>query len=237
MSSGIIDVIKSAAVKAYEASNPVQMLYGTVTSVNPLTLKINSTLILTDEFLVLNGTVAEGDEVLVIKQQGGQKYIIMGNRTETVTEYVETGGETSSSNANVSSYGFICPLKDYTRISSYYGKRVAPKTGASTMHKGVDFAAPAGTKIYAAKAGTVLQTQSIKTGYGNSVKIQHDGGFTTLYGHMQKYIVKYGQKVSRGQLIGYVGSTGTSTGNHLHLGLYKSGGLVNPLLYIPSKYS
>lgn len=137
--------------------------------------------------------------------------------------------------------GFICPLKSYTRISSEYGMRVNPVTGVNKLHAGIDFAAPSGTPIYAAASGYVTTAGWNSSGYGNYVIIYHgkmtDGNaYTTLYAHMKAVATSQGKYVKQGELIGYVGTTGNSTGNHLHLEVWKGtskASAVNPRHYIP----
>ena len=139
--------------------------------------------------------------------------------------------------------GFICPLKSYTRISSEYGWRKNPVSGVNKLHAGTDFAAPAGTPIYAAASGYVQVAGWSSGGYGNYVIIYHgkmsDGvAYSTLYGHMRSVATSAGKYVKQGEIIGYVGSTGNSTGNHLHLEVWKGGSkanAVNPRGYIPMK--
>jgi murein DD-endopeptidase MepM/ murein hydrolase activator NlpD len=97
----------------------------------------------------------------------------------------------------------------------------------------MDIAASYGSPIYACASGTVT-TATYGTAYGYYVTINHGNGFSTLYGHMTRYTVKSGQYVTRGEIIGYVGSTGWSTGPHLHLTMYYNGALVNPLTYLPA---
>jgi len=147
----------------------------------------------------------------------------------------------SASKPQLSFSGFACPLKSYTRISSEYGWRKNPVSGVNKLHAGTDFAAPAGTPIYAAASGYVQVAGWSTGGYGNYVIIYHgkmsDGNtYTTLYGHMRSVATTAGKYVNQGDLIGYVGSTGNSTGNHLHLEVWKGGSkanAVNPRSYIP----
>ena len=137
--------------------------------------------------------------------------------------------------------GFICPLKSYTRISSEYGWRKNPVSGVNKLHAGIDFAAPAGTPIYAAASGYVQVAGWSSGGYGNYVIIYHgkmsDGNtYSTLYAHMRSVATSAGKYVKQGELIGYVGTTRNSTGNHLHLEVWKGGSkanAVNPRGYIP----
>lgn len=131
------------------------------------------------------------------------------------------------------SEGFLFPLpRDvYVVLTSPYGYRVHPITGNYTMHNGVDLACNYGTPIYASKSGYVT-TATYQYAYGNYVTINHMDGYSTLYGHMTYYVVEDGQYVDQGQVIGYVGSTGYSTGSHLHFTIYYEGSTVNPMNYI-----
>ena len=149
----------------------------------------------------------------------------------------------AASKPTLSFTGFICPLKSYSRISSEYGWRKNPVTGVNKLHAGTDFAAPGGTPIYAAASGYVQVAGWSSGGYGNYVIIYHgkmsDGNqYSTLYGHMRAVATSAGKYVQQGEVIGYVGSTGNSTGNHLHLEVWKGGSkanAVNPRGYIPMK--
>ena len=149
----------------------------------------------------------------------------------------------AASKPTLSFTGFICPLKSYSRISSEYGWRKNPVTGVNKLHAGTDFAAPGGTPIYAAASGYVQVAGWSSGGYGNYVIIYHgkmsDGNqYSTLYGHMRSVATSAGKYVQQGEIIGYVGSTGNSTGDHLHLEVWKGGSkanAVNPRGYIPMK--
>lgn len=113
------------------------------------------------------------------------------------------------------------------RISSSFGMRRHPLLGYTRMHKGIDIAAPWGAPVYAATDG-VVQFAGRSAGYGNFIKLNHGGAFGTGYGHLSRILVRGRQAVRKGQLIGAVGSTGMSTGPHLHYELYRNGGAVNP---------
>lgn len=126
---------------------------------------------------------------------------------------------------------WIRPLSNL-RVTSPFGTRVHPITGKTRTHNGIDFGAPAGTPIYATRAGTVTTAAYQAGGAGYYVRINHGDGFGSIYMHMTNYIVKTGQTVSQGQVIGYVGSTGLSTGAHLHFGVSYAGKYVNPMAYI-----
>ncbi len=118
---------------------------------------------------------------------------------------------------------------DGARMSSGFGMRRHPVLGYNKMHKGVDFAAPRGTPIYAAGSGVVTKASRFG-GYGNYIKIRHKNGLETAYAHLNKYAkgVKSGSRVQQGQVIGYVGTTGRSTGPHLHFEVLQNGKQVNP---------
>jgi len=116
-----------------------------------------------------------------------------------------------------------------SRMASGYGWRNDPFTKARKFHKGMDFTAPKGTPIYATGDGTVIRADGRAIGYGRHVRIDHGFGYITLYGHMTKYVVKRKQKVKRGDLIGYVGSTGRSKAPHVHYEVRKNGHQINPI--------
>lgn len=121
--------------------------------------------------------------------------------------------------------------KNLKRMASGYGKRIHPVYKTKKMHWGMDFSAPKGTEVYATGDGKVEKVKRSKRGYGNQVRINHSYGYKTFYAHLDKYIVKKGQFVKRGDLIGYVGSTGTSTAPHLHYEVVKGKKKVNPVNY------
>ncbi|MCC7231880.1 MAG: peptidoglycan DD-metalloendopeptidase family protein [Bacteroidia bacterium] len=131
----------------------------------------------------------------------------------------------------LSSIPAIMPVasKDLTHVASGYGMRVHPIYKTVKMHTGMDFTAPTGTEIYATGNGVVATVEYDGRGYGNNVIINHGYGYSTLYGHMSRIAVKPGQKIKRGDLVGYVGNTGTSTGPHLHYEVRKNGNPVNPV--------
>ncbi|MDF1488406.1 M23 family metallopeptidase [Tessaracoccus caeni] len=141
-----------------------------------------------------------------------------------------SGSSGRSSGSSTSDAGFVRPVSG--RITSKYGMRVHPVTGVYKLHDGTDFGASCGTKIKAAADGTVSD-RYYHSAYGNRLMISHgrvDGSYvTTGYNHATKYIVGVGDTVSQGQTIGYVGSTGYSTGCHLHLMVWEDGDLVNPM--------
>ncbi|MDA9106784.1 M23 family metallopeptidase [Flavobacteriaceae bacterium] len=125
----------------------------------------------------------------------------------------------------------IQPIKnnDLTRMASGYGFRTDPFNKSRRMHWGMDFTAPRNTPIYAASDGKVIRADSRSSGYGKHIRIDHGFGYLTLYAHLNKYNVKRGQKVKKGDIIGYVGSTGRSQAPHLHYEVQKDKKRVNPI--------
>lgn len=126
--------------------------------------------------------------------------------------------------------GFLTPLSSYV-VTCAFGPRIHPITGSYGNHTGVDLAANSGTSIYASKSGTVI-VAAVSSAYGNYVVISHGSGQATLYAHMSSMAVSSGDYVAQGQVIGYVGSTGWSTGPHLHFEVILDGEYVNPMNYI-----
>jgi murein DD-endopeptidase MepM/ murein hydrolase activator NlpD len=121
--------------------------------------------------------------------------------------------------------------KDLSRIASGFGYRIDPVYKTVKMHAGLDFAAPQGTPIYATANGTITTGGNSGNGYGNHVVINHGYGYETLYGHMVRVKAKPGQKIKRGEIIGWVGSTGKSTGPHCHYEVHKNGQPVDPVYF------
>ena len=123
------------------------------------------------------------------------------------------------------------PNKDLKRMASGYGYRIDPFYKTRKMHAGMDFTAPSGTKIHSTGDGVVESVKVMRWGYGKHIVIDHGYGYKTLYAHMSKFNVKVGQKVTRGQTIGFVGSTGKSTAPHLHYEVIVNGQKRNPANY------
>ena len=121
--------------------------------------------------------------------------------------------------------------KNMKRVASGFGYRIDPLYKDSRLHAGLDFSAPTGTPIYATADGEVQIAGFNTDGYGNKVVINHGYGFQTLYAHMVRVIARVGQSIKRGEVIGYVGSTGKSTGSHLHYEVIKRGTKVDPVYY------
>ena len=146
-----------------------------------------------------------------------------GNKEET-----ESTQPTESAKPATATWLVPC---SYRMLTSPFGERNAPTAGASTNHQGVDLAGPEGTPIYASRTG-VVTIAKFSNSAGYYVTINHGDGFSSVYMHMTHYVVSKGQAVSAGQVIGYMGSTGISTGSHLHFGILYNGKYVNPANYV-----
>ena len=188
-----------------------------------------------DEFQALIDESEELQSDLMKEIAQAEKDLKAAEYKEWLATYVPTtrpsGTDTTPSTQAPSSSGWIKPLKSYT-FTSAFGMRLHPIKKKWLMHEGVDLSAPQGTPIYAAKSGKVTTTSYQEGGAGYYVSINHGDGFASIYMHMTHYIVKPGDYVSAGQVIGYVGSTGGSTGPHLHFGISYKGTYVNPMNYI-----
>lgn len=149
------------------------------------------------------------------------------------TSYNEIDGLIKNKEALLSHTPAIQPVsnKDLNRIASGFGYRIDPVYKTIKMHAGLDFAAPQGTPIYATADGTVATAGNTGNGYGNHVVIRHGYGYETLYGHMVKVKARSGQAVKRGEIIGWVGSTGKSTGPHCHYEVHKNGNKIDPVYF------
>jgi len=199
---------------------------------------------------LLRELIAKGEEFELMLEQSEEeqdalmKEIAQAEKDLKAAEYKEwlatyvppttrptvSSGSTKPSTSAPSSSGWVCPVPYYT-LTSPFGMRVHPISGKWKMHNGVDMACAQGTPIYAAKSGKVT-VASWQNSAGNYVSINHGDGFSSIYMHMTHYIVSPGQYVNAGQVIGYVGSTGGSTGPHLHFGISYNGSYVNPMQYI-----
>lgn len=147
-----------------------------------------------------------------------------------VASGITIGSKTAAKIAATASIPSRLPIEG-SRFSSLYGSRIHPVTGGRKNHDGIDMAAPSGTPIYATADGTVEMAQWYG-GYGNYVQLAHGGSYETRYGHMSRMNVSAGQQVKKGDLIGWVGSTGRSTGAHLHYEVRIGGQSVDPMPYL-----
>ena len=188
-----------------------------------------------EEFQALIDESEELQDQLMAEIAQAEKDLKEAEYQEWLATYVPPttypSDDTRPSTSAPSSSGWVCPVPYYT-LTSPFGMRIHPIRGTWKMHNGVDLAAAQGTPIYAAKSGKVTVTSFQAGGAGYYVSINHGDGFSSVYMHMTHYIVSPGQYVTAGQVIGYVGSTGGSTGPHLHFGISYNGTYVNPMNYI-----
>lgn len=156
----------------------------------------------------------------------------MAAQSKSYTELIELAKQKDDFNSSIPAIQPVSKSNQKVRLASGYGMRLHPILGKRRMHWGLDFAAPIGTPIYATGDATVEQVEMSFGGYGKQVILNHGFGYKTRYAHMSKYIVKNGEKVKRGQIIGYVGNTGRSTGPHLHYEIFHRGEHVDPINYL-----
>ena len=162
--------------------------------------------------------VVEGVQLQEVKLQVNEKEQKKDEEEKPIFSYTEQGIKSNIPSGKPT---------QYTRISSPFGTRIHPITRKKHTHKGIDMAAPRMTPIYATADATVTFA-AYNGGYGNFVKLNHENGYKTAYAHMHKIAVKNGDKIKKGDLVGYVGTTGSSTGNHLHYEVYYKDQLVDP---------
>ena len=158
----------------------------------------------------------------------------LGNRIAVQkASYTELNGLINNKEKILAATPAIQPVSNegLKRIASGFGIRIDPIYKTVKMHAGLDFSAPQGTPIYATADGVVRTASYSDVGYGNHVIINHGYGYQTLYGHMVRVKSRTGQKIKRGEIIGYVGSTGKSTGPHLHYEVHKNGQKLDPVYF------
>lgn len=187
---------------------------------------------LTDEYLA-NEAEEEALRKEIMEAQAAYEAALSAEEAERLAQQNQNNvaGSGSTSNVTPSTSGFISPLPGGAYVTCAYGWRIHPIWGDKRVHSGVDLGASQGTPIYAIAAGTVT-TATYGDANGYYVSISHGNGYGSVYCHMTNYIVSVGDSVSQGQVIGYVGSTGWSTGPHLHFEIHVNGSTVNPMDYI-----
>ncbi len=185
----------------------------------------------------LNKKIAEKTSYMKSLEKDIAKYKQMEDAAEAQMESLKRSVSGSTGSVGASgrieySGGIMCwPAPSYTYMSSPYGYRIHPIYGTKKFHSGVDLAAPGGSPILAAADG-VVTFAGWNGGYGNCLMIDHGSGITTLYGHSSKLLVSKGQRVTRGQQVALVGTTGASTGNHLHFEVLNNGATTDPMAYL-----
>ena len=187
---------------------------------------------LTDEYLA-NEAEEEALRKEIMEAQAAYEAALSAEEAERLAQQNQNNvaGSGSTSNVTPSTSGFISPLPGGAYVTCAYGWRIHPIWGDKRFHSGVDLGASQGTPIYAIAAGTVT-TATYGDANGYYVSISHGNGYGSVYCHMTNYTVSVGDSVSQGQVIGYVGSTGWSTGPHLHFEIHVNGSTVNPMDYI-----
>ena len=181
-------------------------------------------------------TVLSGETLVAIATRYGVTVEELLDANDLASEALQVGQELFVPGARLDQESlrramgevFAHPIKDSYRLTSRFGPRIDPISGRKSSHTGTDFACPTGTPIYASMSGKVAYT-GFSSIYGNYVILNHHDGYQTLYAHMSKIIAKKGSYVAQGERIGLVGSTGYSTGPHLHFTVYKDSKLVDPL--------
>lgn len=175
----------------------------------------------------------EGYENATLLKESAQRLDVLTKKlyvqSKSFDEVIKMAGEKEDLIASIPA---IQPIanQDLSRIASGFGFRIHPIYKVPKMHTGIDFSAPTGTPIYATGNGTVINDQNLRnSGYGNYVLIDHGFGYQTLYAHVSRTNVRVGQKVKRGDVIAFVGSTGQSTAPHLHYEVIKNGVKINPI--------
>ena len=167
---------------------------------------------------------AKAPWLLVKKDNGDEGWVFGGFVSDNIPSEID-------SDTGKTDWNMIMPASG--RLSSRFGNRIDPVTKRrNSFHKGIDIAAPAGTPVYAAESGTVVDAGYKKSGYGNLIVIKHANDLATYYGHLSKIITVSGSKVKKGELIGNVGSTGKSTGPHLHFEIRKGTQALDPEDYV-----
>ncbi len=180
-------------------------------------------------------TVKRGDTLEMISKRYKVPLNAILDANDLVSEIIEPGKSIFIPGARISEFEykkatgtlFIYPTRG--RLSSPFGYRIDPFTGTRRMHYGIDLANRVGTPVRSTMAGTVVVVANHPQGYGKYIVIRHARGYQSLYGHLNTILVRKGQRVSQGQKIGLMGSSGRSTGPHLHFSLYKNYVPVNPL--------
>ena len=174
---------------------------------------------------------AEGAEERRLREEKERIAKEEAERIAALNRQNNNKGSSSNSSGATNTGGWLYPLPYQCQVTDSYGYRIHPLTKKYSWHNGVDFGAAAGTAILAAKSGTVT-TAAYSGAWGYYVVINHGDGYSTLYAHQPSLSVSVGDYVTQGQTIGYVGSTGYSTGPHLHFTIYYNGSDVNPFNYI-----
>jgi murein DD-endopeptidase MepM/ murein hydrolase activator NlpD len=206
-------------------------IYRVVFEAEPIPTSVRNTLNAETKYKKILQAGLENDEL--IAHTMSKIYMLQRQMYIQTKSYDEIARLARSKAKMLASIPAIQPVhnKELTRLVSGFGMRIHPIYKVKKMHTGCDFAAPKGTPIYAAGDGIIVTLQSNSGGYGNEIEINHGYGYVTKYAHLDRFAVKHGQRIKRGEIIGYVGSTGSSTAPHLHYEVIHNGTKVNPVQY------
>ncbi len=211
---------------AYETSQ--EALSALLGQLAPDKMELEANLVVCDNLISDKMTTLEKEqEILSALEEENEKFAAL------LDAYIEELEKKNGVTQVVSEGKFIWPLPvTSTRVTSYYGERKDPFTGKKTFHSGIDIAGSKGTPIFASNNGTVILSTSSDNGYGKYIIIDHGGGIYTLYAHCNKLLVSKGDFVKKGDKIAEMGSTGRSTGNHLHFEVRENSNRVDPFKYV-----
>ncbi len=224
------DRVKQLELQMDELENRDNNVYRSIFEATPIPDSARVTEMEKNKEVKLIEQLSEND---LIKSMNSQLNNLSLRTAFMEKSYTEIGNMVKNKEKLLAAIPAIQPVsnKDLTRIASGFGYRIHPIYKVGKMHEGLDFTAPQGTPIYATANGTVIEAGFNAGGFGNEVRINHGFGFETVYGHMVRVKAKKGESVKRGEVIGYVGNTGRSTGPHCHYEVHKNGRPVDPVYY------
>ena len=222
--------IKSVEQRLRELEKRDNDVYRTIFEANPVPDSARAKQIEMEEEIKMVSSMDENQLALSLSSTLTNIVNRMGFQEKS---YAEIGEMIKDKEKLLASTPAIQPVnnKDMNRIASGFGYRIDPVYKTVKFHAGLDFAAPQGTPIYATADGRVSTSGNAGNGYGNHVILNHGFGYETLYGHMVRVKARVGQTVKRGEVIGWVGSTGKSTGPHLHYEVHKNGKQIDPIYF------
>lgn len=224
------DRLNELEMQMDELENRDNNVYREIFGANPIPDSVRTKVVEKKNEVKLVARMGETELVISMTDQLNQMALRQKFQEKS---YVEIANLVKNKEKLINATPSIQPVsnKNLDRIASGFGYRIDPVYKDRRLHPGLDFTAPSGTPIYATADGTVSDAGFNTGGYGNRVMINHGFGYQTLYGHMSKIKARVGEKVKRGEVIGYVGSTGKSTGPHCHYEVHRSGRQVDPIYY------
>ncbi|GAD88873.1 MULTISPECIES: M23 family metallopeptidase [Vibrio] len=231
----MVAAIIAACVSIYYLNNEVEFAVSKQTELQNRSLKLSEEVEhLQNLKLELEGDLGAREERLQqVSDRLGDLEVVLGvsDKDGELESRLDAAAVTSSVRLNMlNNIPNGSPVGD-VRVSSHYGYRIHPKTGKKTLHRGIDYAVNTGAPVYASADGVVEVVRPSDVGSGNFLRLQHSYGFSSSYSHLQKFKVKSGDFVEKGQLIAYSGNTGFSTGPHLHYEIRFVGRALDPLAF------